>query len=304
MPAELAWLALGVLVAWAGGELFVRGAAALAAALAVPAGLIGSTVAAFATSSPELSVSVNAALEGAPQIALGDALGSNVVNIGLVLGLTLLLGPSQVTRTGVRADLPAALAVPLAVALLVADGEIGRLDAVLLLAGFAGWLAFAVRVALGEPVPVSVRPSPARAVGPLAAGLVLLIGAGYAIVIGAKGLAMRFGWDPFVVGATLVAVGTSTPELATSLVAKLRGHADIGLGTLLGSNVFNGAVIVPVAALIAPISVAPGEVAVALGAGALLVLAALPYRSATLGRARGVLLLAVYAAYLGALGFG
>jgi cation:H+ antiporter len=304
MLADLAWLALGVLIAWAGGELFVRGSAALAAACAVPAGLIGSTVAAFATSSPELSVSVNAALEGAPQIALGDALGSNVVNIGLVLGLTLLIGPSHVTRTGVRADLPAVLAVPLLIGLLIQDGEIGRLDAALLLAGFCGWLAFSIRDVQRDTVAGRARPPVARAIGPLVVGLVLLVGAGYAIVTGAKGLAAQFGWDPFIVGATLVAVGTSTPELATSLVAKLRGHADIGLGTILGSNVFNGAAIVPVAALIAPIRIAPAEVAVALGAGVLLVLAALPYRGASLGRARGVLMLALYAGYVVVLAFG
>lgn len=304
MLPDLAWLALGVLAAWAGGEFFVRGAAALAAAFAVPTAFIGSTVAAFATSSPELSVAVSAALEGTPQIALGDALGSNVVNIGLVLGLTLLLGPSGVTRTGIRADLPAVLAVPLLLALLIRDGEIGRLDAALLLAGFAGWLAFSIREAKRETVAGGAAAPLARAIGPLVFGLVLLIGAGYAIVTGAKGLAARFEWDPFIVGATLVAVGTSTPELATSLVAKLRGHADIGLGTLLGSNVFNGAVIVPVAALIAPIRVAPAEVAVALGAGVLLVFAALPYRSAPLGRARGVLMLALYAAYVAALTSG
>lgn len=301
MLPDLAWLALGVIAAWAGGESFVRGAAALAAALAVPAALIGSTVAAFATSSPELSVAVSAALAGAPQIALGDALGSNVVNIGLVLGLTLLLGPSRVTRTGVRADLPAVLAVPLALGLLIQDGEIGRLDAALLLAGFLGWLAFSIRMARREIVAAGAAATVARAIGPLVFGLALLVGAGYAIVTGAKGLAGQFGWDPFIVGATLVAVGTSTPELATSIVAKLRGHADIGLGTLLGSNVFNGAVVIPVAALIAPIRVAPAEVAVALGAGVLLVLAALPYRSAPLGRSRGILMLALYAAYVAAL---
>jgi cation:H+ antiporter len=148
------------------------------------------------------------------------------------------------------------------------------------------------------------RRARAETVGLVVAGVALLLVAGEAFVAGAVGLADRFGWDRFVVGATLVALGTTIPELATSVIAKLRGHDEIGLGTLLGSCIFNGAFIVPAAALITPPAVAFYEVAIALGAGVALVIAALPIRERTLGRRRGVLLLAVYAAYVAALAFG
>jgi cation:H+ antiporter len=301
--ADLGLIAAGALCAGLGGEIFVRGAVRAAAWLRVRPGLIGATVAAFATSAPELVVAVTAALEDAPAIALGNALGANVVNLGLALGLSLLIGPSTVSQGGVTRDLPAAFAIPLLTALFVADGELGRLEAAAMLAVFAGWLVLSVRQERETPqaaVPLPRRER-ARAVALVAAGVALLLVSGETFVRGAVGLADRFGWDPFLVGATLVALGTTIPELATSVIAKLRGHDEIGLGTLLGSCIFNGGFIVPVAALITPPTVAFADVAVALGAGVALVIAARPYRSAVLGRLRGVLLLALYGAYLAAL---
>ncbi|HSD44469.1 MAG: sodium:calcium antiporter [Bacteroidota bacterium] len=306
MLLDIGWLLAGALCAGLGGDLFVRGAVRTATWLRIRPGLIGATVAAFATSAPELAVSITAALEGAPPIALGNALGANVVNLGLALGLSLLVGPSQLSQGGVARDLPAAFAVPALTALFLIDGRLGRIDAGLLLAVFGAWLVLSIRQERETPearVPFSRRER-AETAGLVAAGVALLLVAGEAFVTGAVGLADRFGWDRFVVGATLVAVGTTIPELATSVVAKLRGHDEIGLGTLLGSCLFNGAFIVPAAALITPPIVAFGEVAVALGTGVLLVLAALPYRSATLGRARGVLMLALYIAYIVALALG
>jgi cation:H+ antiporter len=303
---DAALMLAGALCAGFGGELFVRGAVRTATWLRIRPGLIGATVAAFATSAPELAVAITAALEGAPAIALGNALGANVVNLGLVLGLSLLVGPSQLSQGGVSRDLPAAFAVPALTILLLVDGRLGRFDAILLLAVFGAWLALSIRQERETPearVPFSRRER-AETAGLVAAGVVLLLVAGEAFVTGAVGLADRFGWDRFIVGATLVAIGTTIPELATSIVAKLRGHDEIGLGTLLGSCLFNGAFIVPAAALITPPAVAFGEVAIALGTGIVLVLTALPYRSATLGRARSMLMLAIYAAYVAALTFG
>ena len=171
---------------------------------------------------------------------------------------------------------------------------------------FAGWLVLSVRQERETPeaeVPLP-RSERARAVALVVAGVVLLLVSGETFVRGAVGLADRFGWDRFLVGATLVALGTTIPELATSVVAKLRGHDEIGLGTLLGSCIFNGGFIVPVAALITPPTVGFADVAVALGAGVVLVIAARPYRGAVLGRRRGVLLLALYAAFIAALALG
>lgn len=306
MLADLGLVAVGALCAGLGGDLFVRGAVRAAAWLRVRPGLIGATVAAFATSAPELVVAVTAALEDAPAIALGNALGANIVNLGLALGLSLLIGPSKVSQGGVTRDLPAAFAIPLLTAVFVADGTLGRLEAAAMVAVFAGWLVLSVRQERETPeaeVPLP-RSERARAVALVVAGVVLLLVSGDTFVRGAVGLADRFGWDRFLVGATLVALGTTIPELATSVVAKLRGHDEIGLGTLLGSCIFNGGFIVPVAALIAPPAIGFADVAVALGAGVVLVIAARPYRGAVLGRRRGVLLLALYAAFIAALALG
>jgi cation:H+ antiporter len=301
--AEIGLLLAGAVCAGLGGELFVRGAVRAATWLHIRPGLIGATVAAFATSGPELAVALTAALDGAPAIALGNALGANAVNLGLALGLSLLLGPSEMSQGGVRRDLPAALVVPVLIAVFLVDRRLARPEAAILLAVFVAWLVLSIRQERETPearVPFSRRER-ARTAGLLVAGVALLLVSGEAFVAGAVGLADRFGWDRFIVGATLVALGTTMPELATSVVAKLRGHDEVGLGTLLGSCLFNGAFIVPAAALITPPEVAFDEVAVALGAGVLLVLAAIPRRGAPLGRARGVLMIALYAGYVAAL---
>lgn len=306
MLTDVGLLLAGALCAGLGGEFFVRGAVRAATWLRIRPGLIGATVAAFATSAPEASVSLTAALEGAPAIALGNALGANVVNLGLALGLSLVIGPSALSEGGVARDLPAALAAPVLTAMFLADGLLARLEAAILLAVFVAWLALSIRQEREAPearVPFSRRER-AATVGLLAAGVALLLGAGEAFVAGAVGLADRFGWDRFVVGATLVALGTTIPELATSVIAKLRGHDEIGLGTLLGSCLFNGTFIVPAAALITPPAVDFAKVTLTLGAGVALVVAALPLGKRVLGRRRGVLLLAMYAAYVAALGFG
>lgn len=303
MLADAGLLLAGAVFAGLGGELFVRGAVRAATWLRVRPGLIGATVAAFATSAPELAVALTAALEGAPAIALGNALGANVVNLGLALGLSLLLGPSKLSQGGVFRDLPAAFAVPVLTAMFLLNGRLGRLEATILLSVFVAWLVISIRQERETPeavVPFSRRER-AATVALLVAGVALLLVAGEAFVAGAVGLADRFGWDRFVVGATLVALGTTIPELATSVIAKLRGHDEIGLGTLLGSCIFNGAFIVPAAALITPPTASFGEVVIALGAGVALVIVALPIGERTLGRGRGALLLVIYAAYVAVL---
>jgi cation:H+ antiporter len=232
-----AFLILGVACAGIGGELFVRGAVGLARWTRVAAGIIGATVAAFATSSPELSVSISSAIVGKPQIALGDALGSNVVNVALILGTALAISGIQSPRAGVKRDFPVALLVPIITGVLCLDGEISRFDGALMLSaslpGSRPIIEARKQRSAAEEVLGAQRLW--AAIAYCAVGLLFLVGAGRFIVNGARGIAAAFGVGEFVIGATVVAVGTSVPELATAIISKLRGHDEVGLGTILGS---------------------------------------------------------------------
>lgn len=294
-------LILGIACAGVGGELFVRGAVGLAHLTRISPGIIGATVAAFATSSPELSVSINAAMAGEPQIALGDALGSNVVNVALILALALMFSGIQSPRDSIKRDFPVALLVPVITGVLFLDGVLSRLDGLLLLSLFFSWLVAAVieaRKQRSAAEEVLGEHRGGLAVLWCVAGLAFLVAAGNFIVAGARGIALSFGIDEFVIGATIVAVGTSVPELATAVIAKLRGHDEVGLGTILGSNIFNGLFIVAVAAIIHPITVSWRDVAVALVFGFVAVVFTFPTSKGFIERRRGVLLLVLYGAYL------
>ena len=294
-------LIFGVVCSGIGGELFVRGAVGLAFWARISPGIIGATVVAFATSSPELSVSINAALAGKPQIGLGDALGSNVVNVALILALALLISGIQSPRDSIKRDFPVALLIPIITGVLFLDGELSRLDGLLMLGMFIAWLVAAViearkqRSAAGEVIGEHRR---WLVVVSCVTGLAFLVAAGNLIVASARGIAISFGVDEFIIGATIVAVGTSVPELATAVIAKLRGHDEVGLGTILGSNIFNGLLIVAVAAMIHPITVPWREVAIALVFGLVALVFAYPTRKGFIGRGRGVLLLMLYVVYL------
>jgi len=299
MPDGLILLS-GVVLAGFGGEVFVRGSVGLAATLRIPPGIIGATVAAFATSAPELAVGVNAALAGAPAISAGDALGSNVVNLGLVMGTVLLIAPIKVDRRDVRRDLPFTVVAPLLLGVLLWDGRLSRADGLILMLVFAAWMGTTILQALRE------RDATAAVLGArdvrkaalfTGVGVILLIVAGRFVVVAAEGIGHTYGLDPFVVGATLVAFGTSVPELATALLARWRGHDDLGAGTVMGSNIFNTLWIVGIVALIHPFDLPLSEVGIAVAAGAIGALFLVPGRTWTLYRGRGALLLAGYGAY-------
>lgn len=292
---------LGLACAGVGGEFFVRGTVGIAHWLRVSPGIIGATLAAFATSSPELSVAVSSALAGKPQVALGTALGSNVVNIAFILGLALCVSGIRSSRAGVKRDFPVALLVPVVTGVLFLDGRLSRLDGLLMLGMFVAWLgAVVVEVRRQKSAAGQVLGEPGGwpALLLAAAGMALLMLAGDLIAAGARGIALSFGISEFVVGATLVALGTSVPELATTLIARLRGHDEVGLGTLLGSNIFNGLFIVGIAAVIHPMAVRWQSMAVTLAFGIVAVVFTYPSRNGVIERRRGVLLLVLYAAYL------
>lgn len=302
MTTHYAYLILGIAFAAIGGELFVRGAVGLARWMRVAPGIIGATVAAFATSSPELSVAIQASLAGEPEISLGNALGANVVNVALILGLALSISGMKAPRDTLRRDYPAALGIVAAILLLTLDGTLSRWDGALLLGGFLAWLVMVFREvrkqrdAAGE-VLGSGRPWVTLLAG--GAGLVFLVAAGSLVVSGARGIARHYGVGEFVIGATVVAIGTTMPELAATLIAKLRGHDEVGLGTVLGSNIFNGLFIVGVAAVLCPIQVSRNEMAVTCGFGLAAILAVWPGKSGQLGRGRGLALVILCLFYLG-----
>lgn len=295
-------LFVGVACAGIGGELFVRGLVGLARWARVSTAIVATTVAAFATSSPELSVAVGSALSGRPEISLGDALGSNVVNVALILAIALCMSGIVSPRASVRRDFPVALLVPVVVGALGFDGQISRADGVALLVFFFVWLTMVVNAGRKErsAAPRVVgEAGHCRAILQSIAGLAFLVGSGHFIVQGARGIAIAFGVPEFVIGATVVAVGTSMPELATTVISKVRGHDEIGLGTVLGSNIFNGLFIIGVAAIICPIRIAPREVGWALGFGVVTTLLTFPNRAGAIPRCRGFILLVLYLVFVG-----
>jgi cation:H+ antiporter len=299
--SDVAALAAAVVLAAIGGEIFLKGILGAAIWLRVPPLLVATTLAAFATSSPELTVSSIAALSGKPEIGLGDALGSNVVNIALVFGIALMFGPIRAKRASLGRDFALALAVPALTLWLAFDGVITRVEGALLLASFAIWMVVVIRAGAAQRVAgdlIDGPPRPLRTALFMFGGLAALLAAGRLFVLGASGIAGAFGIDVYVIGATVVAIGTSLPELVTVLLARWRGHDDIGVGTLLGSNLFNGLAIVGTAASIHPIRVPFVEVAVTLGVGMLALMLLVPDRSGHVSRARGGVLLACYAAFV------
>ncbi len=300
--SDYLFLLAGIVFAAIGGELFVRGSAGVASVLRISPSIVAVTIAAFATSSPELSVAINSGFAGKSQLSLGDALGSNIVNISIVLGITVLISGIPVGAEVLKRDAPVAILAPFLTAILLIDGMIDRLEGVFMLAIFAAWMASTVTLALKNRTPANGQVTVTDRVlpwGQVLFGLLLLIAAGRLIVLSTTGIARDFGIDDFIIGATLVAFGTSVPELASTVLAKMKGHDEIGIGTVLGSNIFNSLFIVAVAAIIRPIRVPLMEVAPALFFGILSLLIALPQRHTGLVRRRqGVLLVLMYSVYV------
>ena len=267
MTLALLAIAVGlILLVWS-AERFVDGAAAIAQHFHVPALLIGMVIVGFGTSAPEIAVGALAAIEGNPGIALGNAYGSNIANIGLILGVTALMVPIAVQSQVVRKELPVLIAVTALAAWQVADGELTRLDALVLLGVFAGLLGWSIWQGMGQRTDalsgeteklLTAHAMPlSRAIGWLLLGLVVLIGSSRLLVWGAVSIAQGLGISDLIIGLTVVAIGTSLPELASSLIAVRKGEQDIALGNVIGSNLFNTLAVVGIAASIQPMPVGP-----------------------------------------------
>lgn len=245
-------LALGIFTLALGAELLVRSASSLAALVGLSPLVIGLTVVAMGTGSPEVAVCVQAAFTGDADIALGNVVGSNIANILLILGASALITPLMVSRQLIRREVPLMIAVSLAVLVMGLDGSIGRGDGVLLVLGMAIYTTWAVRQGQREPdsvpsaAPESETGAPPRSLASIGLQCVLLIAGLSLLILGARWfsgaavqLAVGWGGSQFVVGLTVVAVGTSLPELATTILAAFRGERDIAVGNVIGSNLFN-----------------------------------------------------------------
>lgn len=300
---DYVYLVAGLIGLFFGGEALVRGSVGIARRLAIPPLLIGLTVVGFGTSTPELLVSVDAALRGVPDIALGNIIGSNIANILLIVGLTALVWPISVMGATLRRDTLVMVAAPLALVPIFALGYMGRLSGVVLVAGLVGYLVWAYR-APGDsapedenlPAPSSTLVSALWVIG----GLVVLMVGARLLVDGAVSIARGYGISEAFIGLTIVAVGTSLPELATSLIAALRRQSEIAIGNIIGSNIFNVLGILGITAVISPIPVAGRFLSFDLPVmiAASLVLTALLLIRPRIGRWMGVALLAGYFAYV------
>ena len=227
-----------------------------------------------------------------------------MVNIALVLALVLSLSGMKAEDPGVRRDWACALAVPFIMAAVLWDGWFSRLDALVLVGLFAAWLTMLARHARKyrarnkEEVVEAGQASKLKIAMQVVAGLALLMVAAQFVVLGGKGVAQALGWSPFMVGAVVVAVATGTPELATTIIARLRSHHDVGLENILGSNVFNALFVASVAGLIHPYAVNLRELMPSLVLGIVTTLMILPGRGGVMGRWRGFVLLGLYAVYV------
>ena len=306
-----------ILLVWS-ADKFVEGAAGTAAHAGMPPLLIGMLIVGFGTSAPEMVVSALAALEGNPSLALGNAYGSNISNIALILGVVAVMSPILVNSAILKKELPILVLVTLLSGYQLLDGEISRLDSWVLLAVLAvlmGWSIFAAMTGKGEVLAGDVETEMADHPLPLkkslfwlVVGLILLVVSSRALVWGAVFIAQSLGVSDLIIGLTIVAIGTSLPELASSIAAVRKGEHDIAFGNVLGSNLFNTLAVVGIAGAIKPMSV---EAVVlqrdwSLMMGLTLVLFVMGFglwgRKGQITRANGIGLLVVYVAYMAYLG--
>ena len=300
VPALLVLLSFALLF-W-GAEWLVKGGAGMALRLGLTALVVGLTVVAYGTSAPELLVSLKSAWDGQPGIAVGTVVGSNIFNVAVILGIAALIRPVRVQAQLIRRDAPVMLGVTGAGIAVLWDGNVTRWEGALLVLASLAYTVWIVREARKEPSGDDEGLQPlglGRALFFIGAGLVLLGFGSRLLVENAVVLARGIGVSEAVIGLTIIAAGTSMPELATSAVGAMRGHSDIALGNVVGSNIFNILFVLGLAAVVHPIrnaGVRPVDGWFLLGTAA--VLLPMMRSGRTVGRIEGVILLLAYAAYL------
>ncbi len=311
----LVYLVAGLVLLVAGAEVLVRGAAKLAAQFGIPPLVVGLTVVAFGTSAPETAVSVQAALNGSGDLAIGNVVGSNIANVLLILGMTALVAPLIVSRQLIRLDVPIMIGASLLTMALAWDGSLSRIDGAILFSGVLAYTAFLIissrkeqaggaddefarEFGLDEPAKPYAGLINA---GLIAVGLVLLVVGSNFLVEGAVSLARALGLSELVIGLTVVAIGTSLPELATSIMAAIRGERDIAVGNIVGSNIFNLLCVLGLASLVSPAAILVSANALAFDFPVMIAVAVacLPifFSGYRINRWEGLLFIGYYAAY-------
>ena len=288
-------------------DRFIDGSAAIANNFGVPKLLIGLTVVAFGTSAPEIVVSISASLKGAGEIAIGNAIGSNLANIGMVLGITTILAPLTFKQSTLQQEIPIMLAIMGVAGWFLFNGELSRLEGILLVSLMAPLLAWFIYNKKQQPEDEEeiANMSMFSAAISFAIGLALLVTSAEILVWGATTVATSFGISPLVIGLTIVAIGTSLPELAASVISALKGHYDIAIGNVIGSNIFNLLLVAGIPAIIQPLSMTQdvfhrdylSMIALTTALCGLMLGALFIKKNPTLGRLSGILLLILYAGY-------
>ncbi len=267
-------IAGGLAVLVGGGELLVRGASKLAAAVRISPLVIGLTVVAFGTSAPEMAVSVQASFSGNADLAVGNVVGSNIFNVLFILGLSALIVPLVVSSEFIRRDVPIMIGVSVLMLLLSLDGNLGRLDGAILFTGIIAYTGWCIRESRKENSAVQAEfasewPSekaPTRSIwldiALIVVGLILLVVGASWLVDGSVTIAKSMGVSELIIGLTIVAAGTSLPEVATSIIAAIKGEREIAVGNVVGSNIFNILSVLGLSALVAPTGIAVTEAAI------------------------------------------
>lgn len=309
-------LVIGLVCLVGGAELLVRGAAAIASRLGISPIVIGLTVVAFGTSAPELAVSVNASLGGKSDVAFGNVVGSNIVNILLILGLSATVGALAVTQRIVRLDVPILIGVSFVALLMGIDKKFNRIDGIILVTAAIVYTVWLIRTSRSEGKEVEAEYSEAIEILdeavvklPLLTQVLFVLGGFVTLVLGsqllvnsATKIAESFGVSELVIGLTIVAIGTSLPELATSVMASIRGERDIAVGNVIGSNLFNIMLVLGMSSIVSSNGVAVQESAIRLDIpvmiGATIALLPICWNGFQIKRWEGFVLVSFYVLYV------
>lgn len=315
---------LGLVLLIGGGEVLVRGASALATKLGIPPLVVGLVIVSAATSAPELAVTIGAVIDEEPSLAVGNVVGSNIVNVLLILGLSALFLPLAVKRRLVKFDLPVMVGISILLLVLALDGEITQIDGVILFAAAVAHVVLSFTLSRKDPDavpddaaaatdpsqtgPVRTRRAPASGVLSylipvvlILAGIGLLVFGADLLVTGAVAIATGFGVSSLVIGLTVVAIGTSLPELATSIAAVRRGERDLAVGNIVGSNIFNIGIVLGLPAIFFPAGIPVPDAAISLDIplmiAAAVALVPIAFTGFTIARWEGAVFVGLYVAY-------